>query len=97
VRPGTPGRTTNVPSEVPPEAAAAAGQDRPLMYRLRTAAALVDLAEDFLRRTPDLPKVLIRGAGAKDSRSVVGILHEDLVAWLQRHRQGVDSSTGVRQ
>jgi hypothetical protein len=30
---------------------------------------------------------LARGAGAKDSRPVVGILYEDLVAWLQRQRQ----------
>jgi hypothetical protein len=57
------------------------------MYRLRKAAEVTGLSEDFLRRTPDLPKVVIRGTGAKDSRPVVGILYEDLVAWLQRQRQ----------
>jgi hypothetical protein len=72
-----------------PEDAAAAGLgERPLMYRLSKAAALTGLSEDFLRRVPDLPKVVIRGAGAKDRRPVVGILYEDLMAWLQRQRQG---------
>jgi hypothetical protein len=67
--------------------ALAGPQDRPLMYRLSKAAELTGLSADFLRRVPDLPKVVIRGAGAKDRRPVVGILYEDLVAWLQRQRQ----------
>jgi hypothetical protein len=68
------------------EAAADVGE-RPLMYRLSRAASLTGLSEDFLRRVPDLPKVVIRGAGAKDRRPVVGILHDDLMAWLQSQRQ----------
>ncbi|HEV2085846.1 MAG TPA: hypothetical protein VGR09_12260 [Gemmatimonadales bacterium] len=68
--------------------AEAAALDRPLMYRLSKAAEVTGLSQDFLRRVPDLPKVVIRGAGAKDRRPVVGILYDDLVAWLQRQRQG---------
>jgi hypothetical protein len=67
--------------------AKAAQQDRPLMYRLTQAAKATGLSEDFLRRVPDLPKVVIRGAGAKDRRPVIGIMHEDLMAWLHRQRQ----------
>jgi hypothetical protein len=57
------------------------------MYRLSRAASLTGLSEDLLRRVPDLPKVVIRGAGAKDRRPVVGILHDDLMAWLRSQRQ----------
>ena len=42
---------------------------RPLMVRLSKAAELTGLSEDFLRKVPDLPKLVIRGAGAKDSRA----------------------------
>jgi hypothetical protein len=77
-----------VVAEAPREDVAAPGlRDRPLMYRLSKAAEVTGLSEDFLRRVPDLPKVLIRGTGAKDRRPVVGILYDDLVAWLQRQRQ----------
>ena len=61
-------------------------RDRPIMYRLSQAAKLTGLSEDFLRRC-DCPKVKIRGAGAKDSRPVIGILADDLLAWLQAQRQ----------
>jgi hypothetical protein len=56
------------------------------MYRLSEAAKLTGLSDDFLRRS-DCPKVILRGTGAKDRRPVVGILHEDLMAWLLRQRQ----------
>ena len=57
---------------------------RPLMVRLSKAAELTGLSEDFLRKVPDLPKLVIRGAGAKDSRPVICIRYEDLVAWVDR-------------
>jgi hypothetical protein len=69
------------------DAAATGPVDRPLMYRLSKAAELTGLSEDFLRRVPDLPKVVIRGAGAKDRRPIVGILYDDLLAWLRAQRQ----------
>lgn len=59
---------------------------KPIMFRLADAARLTGLSEDFLRRS-DCPKVELRGTGARDSRRVVGILCEDLMAWLRRHRQ----------
>ena len=71
----------------PADAVVAGLQVRVLMYRLSKAAELTGLSVDLLRRVPDLPKVVIRGTGAKDRRPVIGILHEDLVAWLQRCRQ----------
>jgi hypothetical protein len=72
----------------PSEAPVATDSSRPLMYRLAKAAEVTGLSEDFLRRVPDLPKVVIRGTGSKDRRPIVGILYDDLVAWLHAQRQG---------
>ena len=60
--------------------------DRPIMYRLAQAAKLTGLSEDFLRRC-DCPKIVIRGTGAKDRRPIIGIMADDLHAWLQAQRQ----------
>jgi hypothetical protein len=61
-------------------------RDQPIMYRLPQAAKVTGLSEDFLRRC-DCPKVIIRGTGAKDRRPIIGILANDLLAWLQAQRQ----------
>ena len=81
-------RSERIPVETRSEDGAATGlRDRPLMYRLREAAEVTGLSEDFLRRC-DCPKVVIRGTGAKDRRPIVGILYYDLMAWLHSQRQG---------
>jgi len=67
-----------------PQAVERAGKANAAYAAARNA---LGLSEDFLRRVPDLPKVVIRGAGAKDRRPVVGILYDDLMAWLRAQRQ----------
>jgi hypothetical protein len=59
---------------------------RQIMYRLAQAAKLTGLSPDFLRRC-DCPKVIIRGTGAKDRRPIIGIMTDDLLAWLLQYRE----------